>query len=166
MLKIPHLSGRLFLAGAVFAACLASPAEAHFRGRVIRQLPPNHQVIVVDDATYFYHNGAFYSPGPVVGYVVTAPPIGAMVNRVPAPHMELTAGGRTYYYYDGAFYRFKKKKNAYVVVEPPRGAVVHSLPAGHTSLTVRGERHYIYDGIHYVQETRDGRPVFVVLGPG
>jgi hypothetical protein len=163
---ISHLSGRLFLAGTVFAACLAVPAEAHFRGRVVKQLPQNHQVVVVDQATYFYHNGAFYSPGPVTGYVVTAPPVGAIVARIPAPHMELTAGGRTYFYYDGAFYRFKKKKNAYVVVEPPRGAVVESLPPGLTSLTVEGERRYIYAGVHSMRETRDGKPVLVVLGAG
>jgi len=161
-----HLPGRLLLAGAVFAVCLAVPAEAHFRGRVIKELPANHQVVVVNDATYFYHNGAFYSPGPVVGYVVTAPPIGATVLRIPAQRAKLTAGGRTYYYYDGAFYRLKKNKKAYVVVAPPRGAAVHSLPAGYTSLTVRGERHYIYDGVHYVREMRDGRPVFVVVSAG
>ena len=166
MKTISHLPGRMLLAGAVFVAGLAIPAEAHFRGRVIKQLPPNHQVVVVNDATYFYHNGAFYSPGPVMGYVVTAPPIGAAVVRIPARRTELTAGGRTYYYYDGAFYRFKKSKQAYVVVEPPRGAVVESLPPGHTSLTVEGERRYIYDGVHYVRETRDGRPVFVVVGAG
>ena len=166
MLKISHLTGRLLLSGSVLATCLAVTAEAHFRGRVVKQLPQNHQVVVVDEATYFYHNGAFYSPGPVAGYVVTAPPVGAVVALIPAPRMELTSGGRTYYYYDGAFYCFKKKKNAYVVVAPPRGAVVESLPRGHTSLTVEGERRYIYDGVHYVREMRDGKPVFVVLGAG
>ena len=164
MKTVFHWPGRIGLAAVVFAGCLAVPAEAHFRGRVIRQLPPNHQVVVVADATYYYHDGAFYAPGPVMGYVVTAPPVGATVMRIPARHTKLTAGGRTYYYYDGAFYRLKKNKKGYAVVAPPRGAVVHSLPAGYNSLTVKGERHYIYDGVHYVREMRGGQPVYVVVG--
>jgi len=85
-------------------------------GKLVVNLPPRHTRVVVRGRPYYYWGGVFYYGRPR-GYVVVAPPIGAIVPRLAVGFGTLWVGGLLYYYYGNVFYR--RVPAGYVVVEPP-----------------------------------------------
>jgi len=65
--------------------------------------PKYSTTTVVTGTTYSYYNGVYYIPSGT-GYVVTAPPPGAVVYAVPTYTTVVYVGSTPYYYVDGAYY--------------------------------------------------------------
>jgi len=90
-------------------------------GRVVVNLPPRHTRVVVRGRPYYYGGGSYYYRRPR-GYVVVAPPIGAIVPRLAIGFSTVWMGGSFYYYYGNVFYR--RVPSGYVVVQPPTTSTV------------------------------------------
>jgi len=91
-----------------------------------RSFPSRHEVVRVGHQRYHYYRGRFYRPAFFgLGFVVVAPPIGAIVTVLPLGHNVIIVGGVTYYYYDNVYY--KDYPSGYIVVPAP--AVVTAPPA-------------------------------------
>jgi len=69
---------------------------------VVNVLPSQYSQISVGGTPYYYDQGVYYESGPA-GYVVVAPPIGAIVAAVPPGAETIFVGGVPYYYAAGAF---------------------------------------------------------------
>jgi len=90
-------------------------------GHVVVNLPPRHTRVIVRGRPYYYGGGSYYYRRPR-GYVVVAPPIGAIVPRLSIGFGTVWVGGLFYYYYGNVFYR--RVPSGYVVVEPPTTSTV------------------------------------------
>ena len=85
-------------------------------GKVVERLPSGYRDAWVGKNRYFHHDGVFYRRG-TSGFIVVAPPIGALVLSLPLGAMALLIGGITYYLCDGIYYH--SVPGGYEVVEPP-----------------------------------------------
>jgi len=72
-------------------------------GVVYSSRPKQSTATVVTGTTYYYHNGVYYLPSGT-GYVVTAPPPGAVVYAVPTYTTVVYQSSTPNYYVDGAYY--------------------------------------------------------------
>lgn len=108
----------------------ASPRPAYHpsypRPYYHRDLPWGCAPIRVANALYYYLEGTFYQPTPS-GYVMIAPPRGAVIPLLPERHKVIVYENTDYYYYNSAYYI--KEPRGYTVVTPPPSVVSSNAPA-------------------------------------
>ena len=90
----------------------SAPGMKHGGGGPVDYLP-----VIVDGATFFFAAGSFYQRGSD-GYVMVAPPLGAVVPVLPEGYMMVTINGANYYYYSHTYYTLTPG-GAYMVVRDP-----------------------------------------------
>lgn len=93
----------------IFCVCMQDYSYGGiFRGghkyRKVRVLPSGHITVVVKRNRYYYHRGMFFRKSRA-GFIIVAPPIGAIVPVLPAEHVILVFGGIPYYCFDSVYYR-------------------------------------------------------------
>jgi hypothetical protein len=72
-------------------------------GRVLRELPRDHRVVVHGGARYYFSGGAWYRPqGPRFSVIV--PPIGLFVPFLPPYYATIWLRGVPYYYANEVYY--------------------------------------------------------------
>ncbi len=75
-------------------------------GFQVKNIPDARRVYVLNDKTYYYYYGTFFSHMPFSGdFVVVAPPVGAVVEWIPSTSNSLEIEGDTYYFANGIQYR-------------------------------------------------------------
>jgi len=131
-------------------------------GMIIGTLPLGYAQITVGTTPYYYYDGIYYNHSPS-GYVVEAPPLGAVVAEPPPGADVIEAGGNVYYYAGGAFY--EQQPNGYAVVPAPMGVTVNSLPPGASAVAINGTTYYVADGVYYLPVMQDGVTVFTTVRP-
>ena len=108
---------------AVLFACLAllimQPGaysnifSRHNGYRPVKIMPRGHVPILVRGHRYFYHRGLFYR-NYNRGFLLVAPPAGAIVPLLPLGFMTIMLGSVIYHCYDGVYYR--ECPSGYIVV--------------------------------------------------
>lgn len=148
-------------------------------GYVITRLPSLSLTIAVGGLVYFYHDHLFYRHYPH-GYVVVAPPIGALVPTLPMGYVVIHRYGRYYYVYENSYYIWDDDVVAYRVVEPPyeevivvedesgdpdyvAGDIVTKLPDGAEAVTVEGKQYYRYKEFYFLPSVQNGEIVYIVV---
>ncbi|OGV52280.1 MAG: hypothetical protein A2017_00780 [Lentisphaerae bacterium GWF2_44_16] len=96
------------------------PAPGHSGG------PGDCLPVIVNGTTFFYAAGLFYQRGSD-GYVLVAPPHGAVVPVLPEGNMIVTVNGGTYYYYSHTYYTMDPN-GAYMVVNDPTAPLPPAPP--------------------------------------
>jgi len=141
--------GRLFRVGLILGQLalfgLLSPgltpdsalAQGPKREVVLDRLPRGSHRVSVKGDHYFYHGGHFFRQrGP--GFVVVAPPLGAVVAILPPLYTTIVVGGETYYTYQDVYYQ--RVPAGFVVVPAPAPVVINepapAQPAAASSVTV------------------------------
>ncbi|MDO3378504.1 DUF6515 family protein [Geoalkalibacter halelectricus] len=128
--------------------------------RVVRELPRGHQRVVINQTSYYVHNHRYYTRAPG-GYVLVAPPVGAVVATLPVGAVHLSIGGVFYARHDNVYYR--PAARGYQVVRAPHypvGAYAAPLVAvSATTLNVRGG-----PGLHFgvIGQTWHGQQLKVI----
>jgi hypothetical protein len=89
-------------------------------GRSSWWLPAAFATLAIAGMTYYYSQGVYYRRAPH-GYVVVAPPEGAVVTTIPAGFETVNINGANYYTSDGIYYQ--PVQQGYMVVQQP-GVVV------------------------------------------
>ncbi|MDX1296392.1 MAG: DUF6515 family protein, partial [Sulfurimonadaceae bacterium] len=135
--------------------------------------------IAVGGLLFYYHDHLFYRHYPH-GYVVVAPPIGALVPTLPMGYVVIYRYGRYYYVYENSYYIWDDAVVAYRVVEPPyrevivkedisddpdyvAGDIVTKLPDGAEAVTVDGKQYYRYKEFHFLPSVQNGEIVYIVV---
>jgi len=93
---------------------------------VVVSLPKSHARVVYRGDDYYYYKGYFHRRHPA-GYVVVAPPVGAVVVSIPVGFRTFLAAGITYYVLNDIWYR--SVASGYEVVAPPPEAPVYGPPS-------------------------------------
>ena len=73
-------------------------------GHRIATLPRGYRTIYVSGSPYAYYGGVYYQTSSA-GYVVVAPPAGAVVPILPPGAAVTTVDSVSYYVFEGVFYR-------------------------------------------------------------
>lgn len=131
-------------------------------GMPVVTLPSGYLSIRVGSVPYDYYDGVFYQPGQT-GYVVVAPPPGALVPTLPPGAETMVVGPYTYYYAGGAFYI--QQPQGFQVVAPPLGVTVPYLPAGSAPVTINGMLYYQASGAYFLPVMENGATVFTTVQP-
>lgn len=131
-------------------------------GMFINVLPPDYFQFSIGGAPFYYDQGVYYQPE-AGGYVVAAPPIGAVVPTLPPGAQSILEGNSVLYYADGAFYA--PAANGYQVVTPPLGVTVSMLPADATTVVINGTTYYQSNGVYYLPVMQDGVTVYETVQP-
>ena len=76
----------------------------HRHGHVVKTLPRGHAKVVVRGVTYHSHGGVFYRPQ-ATGWVVVAPPMGAVLTALPPGARLVRVKGVRYHLHNGVHYR-------------------------------------------------------------
>ncbi|WP_323845820.1 DUF6515 family protein [Microbulbifer magnicolonia] len=93
------------------------PAHYHY-GYRWRHLPRSFVSISVGTLGFFYSDGIFYRPA-AQGYVVAAPPVGAIVHSLPGTAVTVVLGGLDYYVAYDTYYLWDGPRGGYRVVANP-----------------------------------------------
>ena len=88
------------------------------KGYVVRALPPAPYTVRWHNASYYFHDGAWYRPYHS-HFVVVAAPVGLFVPVLPPFYTRVWVRGAPYYYANETYYTWRPERNGYVVVEPP-----------------------------------------------
>ncbi|MCW8328819.1 DUF6515 family protein [Photobacterium sp. SDRW27] len=162
----------------------AAALRAHQRTPV-RHLPPGAVTVVLQGVKYFVGNGIYYRASPS-GYLVVAPPAGAVVKRLPAGTRPVFIKGRTYYRSGTVWYLWDQGQKAYLLTDAPGvevsaeipavpaavagsesspgvEGVFPSLPKGAKSVVIDGIQYFEKDGLRFLPTSRDGAVVYVVV---
>jgi hypothetical protein len=132
---------------------------SHFhRGMQVNVLPQGYFQLYAGGQPYYYYDGIYYQPQ-ASGYVVAAPPIGAVVPAVPPGAETVLAGPNVYYYADGTFY--VQQPNGFQVVSAPIGVTVSTLPPDATPVVVNGSTYYQSNGVNYMPVLQNGVTVYL-----
>lgn len=86
----------------------------------------NYLPVIVNGTTFFYTAGLFYQRASD-GYVLVAPPRGAVVPVLPEGNMTVAVNGGTYYYYNHTYYTMNPN-GAYMVVNDPTAPLPPAPP--------------------------------------
>jgi hypothetical protein len=130
-------------------------------GAIVKDPPPNPQVIVVSGGpSVMYADGVYYQQGPS-GYVVVPAPAGAAINDLPPGTETVSFNSVTYYYSGGVFYA--KQGATFTVVNTPIGITVAALPPGATQTVVSGNAYFLFNGIHYKPVMQNGVTVYATV---
>ncbi len=101
--------------------------RGHGRGyppnSVVLSLPHGHISFSFGRDRFYAADGRYYRRAPH-GYVLVAPPIGAIVNSIPRDCIIQRRGSRVYYVYDGAYY--VPVARGYQVVDAPDTMIVQN----------------------------------------
>jgi len=90
------------------------------RGVVVHEVPRDARVVRFGHERYWYHGGVWYrAEGP--GFVVIAPPVGAVVEVLPPFYTTVMVAGRPYYYANDTYYLYSDAAQGFQVVDPPPG---------------------------------------------
>lgn len=153
-----------------------APLPPHRRpGYRIPRLPALSLTLSVGGIVYFYHDYLFYRHYPT-GYVVVAPPLGALVPTLPVGYVVIFTLGRYYYVYENTYYIWDDGVVAYRVVEAPYveggedyeyhlGDIVEQLPDGAQTVSIKGVQYYVYQGIYFLPSVQNGEIVYIVVNP-
>ncbi len=76
----------------------------HRHGHVVKTLSRGHAKVVVRGVTYHSHGGVFYRPQ-ATGWVVVAPPMGAVLTALPPGARLVRVKGVRYHPHNGVHYR-------------------------------------------------------------
>ncbi len=76
----------------------------HRHGHVVKTLSRGHAKVVVRGVTYHSHGGVFYRPQ-ATGWVVVAPPMGAVLTALPPGARLVRVKGVRYHLHNGVHYR-------------------------------------------------------------
>jgi hypothetical protein len=88
-----------------FGAGVAAGAIAGIAiGAAVAAPPRGYHPVYVGPVTYAYHGGVFYQPAPS-GYVVIAPPVGAIVPVLPPGAAHTVINGVSYYVVNTYYYQ-------------------------------------------------------------
>ncbi len=97
--------------------------DGHYRyhehpryGMRIEVISNDYVPVIVSGANYYYYDGLYYAPT-ANGYVIIAPPVGAIVPAIPPEYRPVIINGRTYYTDSGVYYVYTRY--GYRVVMPP-----------------------------------------------
>jgi hypothetical protein len=91
---------------------------------VVRELPRGYRTVVVNRSPYYVHEHRYYTRGPG-GYIMVAPPVGALVATLPVGSLRVTIGGNFYFQTGDVYYR--PARGGYTVIAAPfPAAPVHS----------------------------------------
>jgi len=111
----------LLIAGVLLTQVpIASADSRHGRreyGHVIHRIPRDFRPIKVGRESFFYGDGFFYRYTPR-GYILVAPPVGAIVPILPEEHTTVLVQKTPYYVYEDTYY----------VTAPSGGYVVTAAP--------------------------------------
>jgi hypothetical protein len=157
------------------------PLPYHRRpGYVIKRLPSLSLTIAVGGLVFYYHDHLFYRHYSH-GYVVVAPPVGALIPTLPMGYVVIHRYGRYYYVYENSYYIWDDDVVAYRVVEAPyedvvidedddpdyvAGDIVTKLPNGAQAVTIDGKQYYRYKEFHFLPSVQDGEIVYIVVNIG
>ncbi len=145
-------------------------------GYILTATPVGHEVdalwqaetIVVDGATYFYAEWAFWQTAPGGGYVVVAPPVGAEVSSIPDDAMREEEGEVVVYQFDEMYFT-EDTNNAggviYRVEPPPPEEEIEAIPAASPSFVADEETYHYVNYNFYVQYEENGKTGYVVGEP-
>jgi hypothetical protein len=132
-------------------------------GVFLNVLPPGYFQFSIGGAPYYYYGGVYYAPQQN-GYMVVAPPVGAVVPALPDGVETVVAGGSMLYYADGTFYA--PVANGYQVVAPPMGVIVSMLPPDATPVVINGMTYYQSNGMYYMPVMQNGVTAYETVQPG
>ena len=76
----------------------------HRHGHVVKTLPRGHAKVVVRGVTYHSRGGVFYRPQ-ATGWLVVAPPMGAVLTALPPRARLVRVKGVRYHLHNGVHYR-------------------------------------------------------------
>lgn len=131
-------------------------------GLFFNVLPPGYFSFSFGGTPYYYDQGVYYQPQ-ANGYVVVAPPIGAVVPALPPGAESIFAGNSVFYYANGTFYT--PAPNGYQVVAPPLGVTVSTLPPDATPVTIDGVTYYQSNGVYYMPVMQNGVTAYETVQP-
>jgi hypothetical protein len=129
-------------------------------GMRINRLPDGYRRIGIRGHPYFYFEGVYYDDGPS-GYVIVAPPLGAIIPELPPGAESVVIGDTIYYYVAGAFYI--QQANGYVVVAAPLGVTVSELPPDAVPVNINGTVYYVADGAYYLPVMQNGVTAYLTV---
>jgi hypothetical protein len=131
-------------------------------GLAFSVLPPGYVQIGVGGTPYYYNEGVYYEPAPT-GYVVVAPPLGAVVPELPPGVETIVTGDTMYFYAGGAFY--VQGPQGYLVAAPPLGVTVSMLPPDAVPTTIHGILYYLSRGTYFLPVMQNGVTVYMTARP-
>ena len=129
-------------------------------GMIINTLPPDYSQVNVSGNPYYYDQGVYYQPGQS-GYVVVAPPLGAVVPAVPPGAESMQVGSNIYYYAGAAFY--VQTQQGFLVVAPPIGVTIGALPPNATALNINGAIYYQAGPTYFMPVMQAGVTAYAVV---
>jgi hypothetical protein len=134
-------------------------------GMTIAALPAGFVQVSAGGTGYDFYDGVYFQPVASLspGYVVVAPPVGAVVPQLPSGAEPVAESGTTYYYAAGAFYL--QEPNGFAVMPAPLGVVVTTLPAGATPVFVKGALYYLAANVYYKPAMLGGATVYTTAHP-
>ncbi len=88
------------------------------RGRIYSSLPRESVPIRYRGSPYYYRGGEWYRPRGA-GFLVIAPPFGAVVPFLPGIYSTFWFGGIPYYWANDTYYLWRPEVGGYVVTRPP-----------------------------------------------
>ena len=133
------------------------------------QLPPNSEIVDVEDNTYYYHEAAFYQEASGGGYVVIEPPVGAEVRSIPEEAIAHEDEGElAVHQFDNTF--FTKDVNVagqeiYRVEPQPPEEELDEIPTDAVTFVADGETYYYVNFNLYVEYEEDGQTGFINAEP-
>lgn len=134
----------------------------HPWGFFVATLTATAVIVTINNLTYHYDQGVFYTPSSG-GYTVVTAPVGATVATVPSSAQPVVVNQTVTnnYYYGGTYY--EKSGNGYTVVQPTAGSLVENLPEGAEEVRM-GEVTYVKYGETYYQPVQvDGKNMYEVV---
>ncbi|RME70062.1 MAG: hypothetical protein D6781_07225 [Verrucomicrobia bacterium] len=165
--RLPRSLCLACLLGSLSAAGLGIPVSAHAAPPNVHvgisigvKLPHGAVRVDVGGKPYYYHRGVFYRKGPR-GFVVVAPPRGAIVRTLPPHHKRVIIRGTVYYRAGDTYYR--PTPGGFMVVEiadPPPTEAPATPPASHAdpadfSVWLDGREYILRDG-QFFQRSPEG----------
>lgn len=137
-------SGPIFTPGCILTVCRTASVVSAFVGH-----------------PFFYFEGVYYDQG-AAGYVIVAPPLGAVVSELPPGAETVVLGDTVYYYAGGAFY-VQQPDGSFVVVAQPIGVTVTMLPPDAISVLINGIVHYQADSAYYLPVMQNGVTAYLTV---
>jgi len=144
-------------------------------GYIIHTIPSVALSLTIGGLIYYYNDYLFYRHTPR-GYVVVAPPIGAIVPVLPVGYVVLYRFGTYYYVYENSYYIWDDRFDSYRVVAAPQppaddadnalyrpGNVVATLPEGAEAVTLNGVQYYRYKKVYFLPSVQNGSIVYIVV---
>jgi hypothetical protein len=125
-------------------------------------LPSGYLSLSIGGQPCYYYQGVYYEPGPS-GYVVVAPPLGAVVPELPPGAETMAVGPTVCYYAGGAFY--VQDPQGFRVVQPPLGVIVPDLPPGAAAVNVGGTLYYQANGAYFLPVMQNGVAMYETAQP-